>query len=145
LILVVWVPFAFRANIQRLQSLAAEIQATPDDIQFLRRHGSQRAACESLSLCFWSDAPFNIDFFNLGQKLKTGRVPMDACSVLFDGAHFSVIQMYTLPTTVDSRLPVACNRAMIEHYDVARVSINGVFLLPRPQPHAASMSPAFTS
>jgi hypothetical protein len=137
LILAAWMPFGLRTNIERLRSLSAEIQATPADIQFMRQRGAQQAACESLSLCFWSGAPFNIDFFNFGQKIKMGRIPRETCAALFDGTRYTVIQMYMQPTTSNARLPAACNLQIADHYEVGRKSINGVFLVPRPKPPTA--------
>jgi len=132
-ILIAWLPMAARLNIERLRFLAMRIQVTPGDLEFMR-HDARAAACENLSLCFWSGAPFNLDFFNFGQKLKTGRVPLDVCSRLFDGTHYRLLQLYSAPTATDTRLPAACNRVIADHYDVVRTSINGVFLTARKSP-----------
>ncbi len=133
-ILISWTPFAIHSNLERLRALSARRQATPGDIDFMRQHGTRAAVCESLSLCFWSGAPFNFDFFNFGQKLKTYGIPIKACATLFDGTRFSVIQMYAPPKNVDARLPALCNRVITDNYEVARTSINGVFLVPRKAP-----------
>jgi len=131
LILIAWTPLAIHYNVDRLRALSVRRQATPGDIEFMRQHGARYAACESLSLCFWSGAPFNFDFFNFGQKLKTGAIPVNVCASLFNGTRYTVIQLYAPPKNVDDRLPSQCNRVIADHYEVARSSINGAFLLPR--------------
>jgi hypothetical protein len=144
-ILIAWMPFAVRSNIERLNILSIRIQATPGDIEFMRHHASAGVACENLSLCFWAGASFNLDFFNFGQKLKTGRIPLDACTRLFDGTRYALLQLYSAPTDIDTRLPAVCNRIIADHYDVVRKSINGVFLAARKRPstaqQAASLNP----
>jgi hypothetical protein len=136
-ILIVWTPLAVHSNIERLRTLSIRVQETPSDIEFVRQHSARAAACENLSLCFWSGASFNLDFFNLGQKLKTGRIPLAICNRLFDGTRYSVLQLYSAPTDIDTRLPAACNRVIADHYDVVRKSINGVFLTARKRPSSA--------
>jgi hypothetical protein len=131
---IVWTPFALRLDVDRLRSLPQQIQATGADIDFIHQHGARDAACEALALCFWAGAPFNLDFFNFGQKLKTARVPIGACSRLFDGARYTIIQLDAAPTDPDAMLPPACSHEIADHYRVARNSINGSFLLPRLRP-----------
>jgi hypothetical protein len=133
ILFIVWVPFAMRLDFDRLRSLPQKIQAAGADIDFIRQHGARDAACEALVLCFWAGAPFNLDFYNYGQKLKTGRVPIGACSQLFDGARYTVIQLDTAPTDPDAMLPPACSHEIADHYRIARNSINGPLLIPRPK------------
>ena len=130
-ICLAWTPFALRANVWRLNSLAQRIGQTPADIAFIESRGGHGAACENLALCFWSGVPFNLDFFNFGQKLQTQRIPLGVCEQLFDGTRYTLIQMYSVPRNSDSRLPAACNREITQNYQVVRQSMNGVFLLPR--------------
>jgi hypothetical protein len=132
LIFVISAATSLRINIQRLHALPAKIEANAADIEFLRQHDARSAACESLALCFWAGAPFSLDFFNFGQKLKTGRVPMAVCSQLFDGRRFTVLHLYS-PTNSDALLPRACSSSIAEHYQLARSSINGIFLIPTPR------------
>jgi hypothetical protein len=131
---IVWTPFALRLDVDRLRSLPQRIQETGADIDFIRQHGAHDAACEALALCFWAGAPFNLDFFNYGQKLKTARVQLDACSRLFDGARYTIIQLDAAPTDPDTMLPPACSNEIANHYQIARNSINGTLLIPRPKP-----------
>ena len=138
LAVILWAPFSIRLNIERLRHLAVLAQATPSDIELLRRHDARYAACESLALCFWSGAPFNVDLFNFGQKLKTGQTPVDVCRQLFDGRRFTIIQLYWEPGNYPWPLiPHECDRAIADHYEVIRRSINGYFLVARADPTAS--------
>jgi hypothetical protein len=129
---IAWAPFSLRLNIERLHHLAALAEATPADISLLRQHAARSAACESLALCFWSGAPFNVDLFNFGQKLKTGQMPLDACRQLFDGRRFTIIQLYWEPAHYQWPLiPPECDRTIADNYQVIRKSVNGFFLVAR--------------
>ena len=136
-----WTVSALSSNVERLDVLQSRIAATNTEIEFLRHHDAHNAACESLALCFWAGSPFNLDFFNYGQKLKTGRVPLEICSRLFDGTRYTVIHMYSAPTAPDALLPPRCVRDITQHYELARTSTNGFFLLPRAPRKAASTGP----
>jgi hypothetical protein len=114
-----------------LQALPARVQATTADVDFIRQHGARDAACEYLVLCFWAGATFNVDFFNFGQKLKTGRIPLGACARLFNGTRYTVIQLIEAPEHPDPVLPWACSTEIAAHYQVVRKSVNGFFLVPR--------------
>jgi len=131
MIFVSSVPAAVASNLARLRALPGKIDATTADIEFIRQHGARTAACEALALCFWAGAPFNLDFFNFGQKLKTARLPMTLCLQLFDGTRYSVVHLYSAPPDPDPVLPRACSGAIAQHYRVARSSSNGSFLVPR--------------
>lgn len=141
LIFAYWTVSALRLNIERLHALPAKIEATAADIEFLRQHDARGAACEGLALCFWAGAPFNLDFFNFGQKLKTGRLPIEVCSRLFDGTQYTIIHSYSAPTAPDALLPPACIRDIAEHYQLVRTSLNGFFLIPRRQPTVSITRP----
>jgi hypothetical protein len=45
-------------------------------------HGE--VACETLAVCYWAGKPLEVDFFNYGQKLLTGRVYANAPSGFLD-------------------------------------------------------------
>jgi hypothetical protein len=134
LIFAFWAVSALHLNIGRLRGLPAKIEATNADIEFLRQHDARGAACQGLALCFWAGAPFNLDFFNFGQKLMTGQIPIKVCSRLFDGTQYTIIHSYSAPTAPDVLLPPACIRDIAEHYQLVRTSLNGFFLTPRSQP-----------
>lgn len=93
--------------------------------------------CENLSLCFWAGKPFVVDVFNTGNKLRAGRIDQAAVIALIAGHRFAAIQIgmpgddgFGKPAT--PRLPLAINRAIVRHYEIARISpLGGVVLVPR--------------
>lgn len=138
LAVILWAPFSIRLNIERLRHLSALAEATPSDIELLRQHDVRNAACESLALCFWSGAPFNVDLFNFGQKLKTGQMPLEVCRQLFDRRRFTIIQLYGEPGHYPWPLiPHECDRTIADNYEVIRKSVNGYFLVARTGPAAS--------
>ena len=133
LAVILWAPLSIRLNIDRERQLSTLAQQTPLDIELLRQHDARTTVCESLALCFWSGAPFNVDLFNFGQKLKTGKMPLDICRQLFDGRHFTIIQLYWEPGHyLWPLVPSDCDRTIADNYEVIRKSVNGYFLVPRP-------------
>jgi len=124
-------PWAIGHAGRRLGALEARTESTRQDVEFLRTHGPERAACENLALCYWAGAPFNVDFFNFGQKLKSGMVATLECERLFDGHTTRLIQLEERPGPFESRLPAACNEAIDANYVVVRESHNGVLMVPR--------------
>jgi hypothetical protein len=74
-----------------------ELDATERDTQrmvaLIRQRGQSGAACEQLQLCYWAHVPFRVDFFNYGEKLRTGLLPVASCTDLLRQGAFPVLAL----------------------------------------------------
>jgi hypothetical protein len=119
--------------VPRTLSALEEADALEQDsrtmIQMIARLGKGHAACETLALCYWARTPFAVDFFNYGQKLRTGAVPVDSCTGALRRAEFPVLQL-ELNKHVGYRL-WPCTPAIERYYTVAYRSRAGMLLVPK--------------
>jgi hypothetical protein len=92
-----------------------------------RGHGA--AVCETLQLCYWAHAPFTLDFFNYGQKLETGLLPVAPCVAALRRGAYPVLQLES-PEAYTVRLG-PCSAAIQQHYTVVLRSRVGTVLVPR--------------
>jgi hypothetical protein len=100
------------------------------DIDFIAEHEGP-VMCENLALCYWAGKKLEVDFFNLGQKLKTGVISEAVITALLDSHYYSLIQMDGSNGTTP-RLSEKVNDAILERYEVSRSSQeSGVFLVPK--------------
>jgi hypothetical protein len=104
-------------------------QDTRTMVQMIERVGKGHAACETLALCYWARAPFTIDFFNYGQKLRTGAVPIESCTAALQRGEFSVLQLELNEHGGDRLGP--CAPAIEQYYTVAYRSRAGMLLVPK--------------
>lgn len=96
------------------------------DIDFLAKHEGP-VMCEDLALCYWAGKRLEVDFFNLGQKLKAGVVSEAVMTERLDSHYFSLIQVDS-ENGMSFRLPREVNDAVVEKYEVSRSSqVSGVF------------------
>jgi hypothetical protein len=114
-----------------LKEFKGEAEKSESDIRYLAGLDGP-AMCETLALCYWAGKDFEVDFFNLGQKLLTGTMSDDQLLGEIESKRFSVIQMDGLdgkPWTF--RLPERIVTKILENYGVDRKSnVNGFFLRP---------------
>jgi len=75
-------------------------------------------------------ATFEMDFFNTGQKLLQGQIPVEDFLQLLQQHKFAVIQMNTGHPPMSYRLPQAINARFLDNYEIA-LSTHWVFLVPR--------------
>ena len=95
----------------------------------IAQKGGGRAACESPELCYWAKNPFVLDFFNYGQRLKLGKVPLSSCLSVLDGRHIPLLQLDPNKGRGGSfQLPDACNAAIAQNYRIISTSRVGVIL-----------------
>ena len=81
--------------------------------------GAFSEACETLSLCYWADNGFEVDFFGYGQKLETGALPLSSCEKVFLAPQMRLVQIDKYRGEPASmRLPRACNEFIQSHYTV---------------------------
>jgi hypothetical protein len=113
-------------SLQTLQSREADAR---EDIRLIKTLGGGHAACETLSLCYWANTDFEVDFFMYGQKLETGALPASSCQVVFLAPRIRLVQIEkTKGALVSKRLPAACNEILHRYYRVLRDSESGVLL-----------------
>lgn len=104
-------------------------QDTRTMVQMIERLGKGHAACETLALCYWARTPFAVDFFNYGQKLRTGTLPVETCTAALQRGEFPVLQL-ELHKRVGHRL-WPCTPAIQQYYTVAYRSRAGLLLVPK--------------
>lgn len=102
-------------------------QATQADINFLRNRPGP-AVCEILSYCYWAGKAAQIDAFNTGQAILTGKRAATDVTRLLDARVFSTIQLERKSRFAD--VP-AIQAALARNYRLARQNGNGTFLVPR--------------
>jgi hypothetical protein len=80
-------------------------------------------ACESLSLCYWAGKDFEVDFFNAGQAIKTGKMPQDILIHFIEAQRFAAIQIgdpnHSYGATSSLRLPLPINEMIARRYEPA--------------------------
>ena len=87
--------------------------------------------CENLSLCYWANKDFKLDFSNTGQKIRSGIIDKDRLVDLFEKQYFSVIQLNN--GAGDNALTKDVNKQIFKYYKILRTSpYTGVFLVPKP-------------
>lgn len=113
------------------EAVADRAVALTRDIALLQTLDVSRAICDTPALCYWAEAPFLLDTFNFGQKLRTASLPVEACTEQMRQQVYSVIVVEDL-YTVSRRLTAACNEAILRYYQPATLPSDRVFLVPRP-------------
>ena len=90
-------------------------------------------ACETPAACYWAHKPFEIDFFNLSQKLKTGRMTDASLLERLDRRSYAVLQLANDNTaTVGSLLlPERANLHIAAAYRIVAVGRDSMILTPR--------------
>ncbi len=114
-------------NIGRLDETERETVAI---VRLIAELGDGRAACETLQLCYWAQNAFVMDFFNYGQKLTTGVLPLASCTEALRRGDFPVLQ---IDATEDLSVPrlSACGPAIERYYSVVFRSTVGTLLVPK--------------
>lgn len=118
------------AQIAQIENVPALEKAALADISVINAEGRGRAACQLPGLCYWAKAPFTVDFFYLGQKLKTGTLPRSACAHAFGGGAISLVELDPVPEIRQKLLPDYCNDMINSRYRPIRESSFGPLLIP---------------
>ena len=117
-------------EIEDLRRLDAREAEALQDIHFIREIGQDHAACETLSLCYWAQSSFEVDFFNYGEILKRKVLPESSCEAVFLAPRIRLVQIEKFKgQPVSFRLPMACNDLIHRHYKPIRDSEFGVLLV----------------
>lgn len=114
-------------EIRELDALEKDTQAT---VQTIARLGDGRAACETLALCYWARNAFTVDFFNYGQKLKTGMLPVADCTRALERGEYPVVQLDPREHRFGYRLQ-SCAPAVERFYRVAYRSRVATLYVPK--------------
>ncbi len=109
---------------------ARQLEAKADIAAISRVSGP--VACETLALCYWAGKPWEVDFFNTAQKLRTGAVPVSRLASDLVSHRYAMIQAGST-TTPPALLwvPPLVNAALTEHYTPVRHSAHGILLIPK--------------
>lgn len=117
-------------TLRAVQDASALEQDTRTAVALIQRLGHGRAACETPALCYWAHGAFTMDFFNYGQKLRTGAVPVAACERMFARGEFPVLQIEPQRSSEGRLWP--CSPAIHRYYTEMFHSRIGSLLVPRP-------------
>ena len=101
-------------------------QASLENIEFIRAQQGL-AMCEDLALCYWAGKSFEVDVFNVGQKLLTGTIVKTQLTDLFKKHYFSVIHI----EEKTPKLPKAVLEEIFSNYDIHHQTGIDVFLVPK--------------
>ncbi len=98
---------------------------TEADVAFLAaREGP--ALCDQPDLCYWAGKPFEVDWFNTIQRIRTGDLDPDVLADLFEQEYFAVLLLKAV-----SALPESVREQIQLHYEVVRRKPGWVFMVPR--------------
>jgi hypothetical protein len=117
-------------QIAGIRNIDADEQSALQDIRVIQSNSHGRAACEQPDLCYWAKSAFTVDFFYLGQKLKTGVLPMSACSETFEASGISLVQLLANPSFRRKLLPDYCNDEITSRFRAIHESSFGPLLVP---------------
>lgn len=114
-------------SLRNMDSLERDSQLM---IARINQLGQGHAACEMLALCYWAREPFTLDFFNYGQKLRTGTLSVGSCEAMLARGEFPVLQMEVGRRPEDYRLG-PCTPAVGQYYTEVFRSRLGTLLVPK--------------
>lgn len=87
--------------------------------------------CENAALAYWAEKPYEVDFFNFGQRVATGAVDPAALVSRIENREFGLVQLYEAGASV--RLGEQISAAIRDAYTLDRISpVFGALYLPRP-------------
>jgi hypothetical protein len=108
------------ANEERtIGTLQAREAEASEAIRLIKETGGGHAACETLSLCYWANTDFEVDFFGYFEKLATGVLPLSSCEAVFLAPQMRLIQIEkNKGQPVSRRLAPECTEVIRSHYTV---------------------------
>jgi hypothetical protein len=117
-------------TVRSLRDMDSLERDTRTMVAMIGQLGKGRAACETLALCYWAHGQFTLDFFNYGQKLRTGSIPVEFCKAALARGEFPVLQLEAGRRPTDDRLG-PCTPAIYQYYTEAFRSRAGTLLVPK--------------
>jgi hypothetical protein len=122
--IVVWVVFIQRGTTTRDLDLLAHEKDWTRLIRQLSQ-STRPTACETLSLCYWAGQPAEIDFFNFGEKLRTGAMTDTDFRARIERGDYGYVEVE--PTS--PRLPTPTADWLASHYMIVDGIDNQALLL----------------
>lgn len=130
--MVVKAPGAVLRFVDARQQWQAMEEETVANVQYVA-NGSGRVLCETIALAYWAGKPFNFDAFNSRQAFLRGA--KDERLLLLEpigAGAFDLIQVRESAGELnDERFSPEFRAALLAHYRVARVGVNGGFFVPK--------------
>lgn len=122
-------PLRLYELVEAVEERPARVEAARADLAWIEEHPGP-LLCEDPALSYWTGRPFELGFFNYGQKLATGAVDGQRLWERLEAQHFAVIQ--TDRRDGRSALGAEFSTLLQRHYELERVSpVNGYFYRPR--------------
>ncbi|HMH64239.1 MAG TPA: hypothetical protein VK515_01555 [Rhizomicrobium sp.] len=94
------------------------------DIAFLKSRPGP-ALCDQLSLCLWAGKGAQVDVFNIGEAIKTGKRDSAPLAGMIQARHFAVLQLQDL-----HELGPQLHAAIAQNYRADHSDDNGSFWVP---------------
>jgi hypothetical protein len=122
-------PLRAYSALEDFQARGERRTAAAQDVAFVASLPGD-AMCEDPAVCYWAGKSFEVDFFNLGQKLALGRLRGRPLVDRLRRQDFAVVQTHRERRT--GHFDEAVDEALRQSYELARVSaVNGYFYVPR--------------
>ena len=113
-----------------IATLSSRESQTLSEISLLRSVGGREVACEDLALCYRAGGLFRVDFFNFGQKLRTGLLTNSACERAFASPPLRAIQLESSREIGSMFLTPACNEVIRARFAALGPQARGQILVP---------------
>jgi hypothetical protein len=94
------------------------------DIAFLKSRPGP-VLCDQLSLCLWAGKDAEVDVFNVGEQIKTGKRDPEALAGMIAAHHFAVLQLQDL-----GAMGPSVRGSIEKNYRLHHSDDNGSFLTP---------------
>jgi hypothetical protein len=110
----------------RVRDLPARWRKTTAEIALLAATPGP-VACEMPELCYWAGKPFEVDFFNVGQKIKAGAIDPAPLLDRLDRHYYAAIEVS--PNDGSDRIPDIVNQRIARNYQSSRRDDDGTTIL----------------
>jgi len=111
------------------RELARTDEEWSDAIRFLAAQPGP-IACERPALCYWAGKPYQLDFFNYGQKLRLGHDPWDLRDRLARREFSAIVVIRDRAAKGrDPRLPTDYYDLINANYRVERVLPDDIYVM----------------
>jgi hypothetical protein len=128
--LLVSAPLRVLRTWEAVQSGPERVRQAREDIAFVASTAGP-VLCEDAALAHWAGKSYEVDFFNYGQRIKTGADGGSLLLVRLREREFGLVQLEQPGGS--ARLDPVFDAAITEHYELARISpVNGWLYRPRP-------------
>ena len=119
-------PGAITRTRSEAKFLPFTVATTEADVAFLAARDGP-ALCDRPALCYWAGKPFEVDLFNVSQRLRKGTLDPEVLADLFEQEHFAVLQL----KEINPALPESALEQVRRHYEITRRRPGWVFMVRR--------------